>query len=109
MADLSNLQKTFDTLVTQVQSALNLDIITYGVDINKPDLAADKDRRLAQSKLSPTGDIEQHLPVVILADGVKVDQDLYNVHLQAVAQAIQARKDMLAYVQELIKDLKNLL
>ncbi len=105
----SKLEESVGKLAEHIQSALTLDIFTYGSDINKPDDAPDKKRALAETHLVPTGDIKQYLPAQFKEDTVTVNQDLYAVHVQAVEQAIRARKEMLDYVKELIKEVKEIL
>jgi hypothetical protein len=105
----SKLEASVGQLAEQIKSALNLDIYTFGRDINKADDAPDKNRALAETHLVPTGDIKQYLPAQFKEDTVTVNQDLYAVHVQAVEQAIQARKEMLNYVKDLIKEMKEIL
>lgn len=105
----SKLETSVGKLAEQVQNALVLDIYTYGSDINKPDDAADKKRALAETHLAPSGDVRQYLPAIFLKDNVTVNQELYTAHVQAMEQAIKARQEMLNYVKDLIKELKELL
>jgi hypothetical protein len=105
----SKLEASVGKLAEQIESVLKLDIYTFGRDINKADDAPDKNRALAETHLMPTGDIKQYLPAQFKEDAVTVYQDLYAVHVQAVEQAIRARKEMLDYVKELIKEVKETL
>ncbi len=98
----SKLEDSFNKLAEQVQSALSLDVYTYVADINKPDDAPDKKRALAETHLTPEGDIRQTVPGQFKDDGITVSQELYAVHLQAVEQAVQARKEMLTFVKDLL-------
>ncbi len=105
----TQLQASASALAKQIESALNLNIVTYGTDILKPDTDPDKKRVLAETVLAPLGDVRQALPVQFKNDEVTVNKELNDAHIQAVNQAIQARKDMLNYAKDLLKEMKDLL
>ncbi len=98
----SKLEDSFNKLAEQVQSALTLDVYTYVTDINKPDDAPDKKRALAETHLNPDGDIRQSVPGTFANNTITVNQELYDVHLKAVEQAVITRKEMLNYVKDLL-------
>ena len=105
----TKLNESVTKLAESVQSALNLDVYTYATDINKPDDAVDKKRALAETHLSPAGDVRQTVPAVIQDGTITINQELYEVHLRAVDQAVQTRKEMLLAVKELLSGMQDLL
>jgi len=105
----TKLNESVTKLAEQVQSALNLDVYTYATDINKADEAVDKKRALAETHLSPAGDIRQTVPAVFKDETITVNQELYEVHLRAVEQAVQTRKEMLLAVKELLSGMQDLI
>jgi hypothetical protein len=105
----AKLEASAGKLAEQIQSALNLNVVTYTTDIHKPDNDPDKKRMVAETVLAPLGDVTQALPVQFKNDEIIVNKDLNDAHIQAVNQAILARKDMLNYARDLLKDVKGLL
>ena len=98
----TKLGDSLSKLAEQVQSALTLDIYTYATDINKTDTDTDKRRALAETHLTPEGDIKQTVPAEFKDGTIVVNQELYEVHLMAVEQAVQTRKELLNAVKELL-------
>jgi len=105
----AKLEASAGKLAEQIQSALNLNVVTYTTDIHNTDNDPDKKRMVAETVLAPLGDVTQALPVQFKNDEIIVNKDLNDAHIQAVNQAILARKDMLNYARDLLKDVKGLL
>ncbi len=105
----TKLEASASKLAEQVQKALSLDVYTYGADITKPDDPAGKKRSLAETHMTPDGDVKQVIPLQSDGETLGVNQAVYDVHLKAVEQAIQTRKEMLNFVKELLVEMKELL
>lgn len=105
----TSVENALKSLADAIKDAAQLDVITYTMNLDKPENDPEYKKKVAQTELKLDGDANRYIPVRTVNGELAIHQDLYKKHEEGTEKAIQARLEILNTAKGLLSELKALL